>query len=960
MGSPGVAENHYVKDTMPAAGALLYHQHVHDRRPRRRLRCDAPPRCLLAATHAALVLAVSLGTADARRTRPSLAMGVSSGQASAIPLSSCAKYANCESCLQASTYTMLDTIADTYMPCKWCPKRFWHGSAKAFASKDALGVCADADATISLCGDDGGRRWDFVGKSAQNMNSTSAQLANEASAKWYCPKLPAERSTTDAWVVHELGELTSEDIENLEVLHIILGLLSLDFQRMNRLQTYHPILFGELFDSTMPITRYVWEATVFGIGFAPGAEWIGGGLALGLGIATQVADHREEELNRLQESSRTSQEGLCSTGREAKLQYFVDVSFGSLWDAYVSVFDLSNWSVAESHQKSAKKSVSGKLGQHSSAITKQANTGAYKVLSGLFHVGMLVGGFFTGGVTWAIDTVVGSGEALVMWSSKWLSTQSLKEKTYLLTALSRLVDGAMWHESQPHNEECSITDPNACPPVRLEKDLVMHRVCSRISPWENHVSVNPHGEQSPRGRCQPRVRIGLEDGMPCVAHEGCSSGYCHFEPRLSYFFSDHVRKFCPNAYLNDTHTVLCTPAKLQLFSLQAIALNPALHELQGPAHKDDPVRRPREFMGDYQGSFDGPLYATTGTCATACSTAGSGDCAELSLADSGKDSRQVKYGFGLRLPGWIFTHEKQGFEHLGQGACGESVVRNRREMEATRLLPVKVLNMAHARKAGDAAALDACARACWGNGRCRSFAYSQESSSCLLYGRHADRLVPQPGWHCYSQVLPWPMTVYQPWNTEWLHYLEDLKIVLRHLEDDSPRIYGPALRATLRAYGSFCEDIDPADTETYEDCAIPEEPEEAAKEVASSFLTLVAPLSAKQLRWVRDQVMPLAFMDIPAKAGDTISVEELFERPHDLAEGWRGYFLASGLPRTWEDWRRLQTRSVSKAWAQEIEKMAVSLRLRTKDGRWDFRAAHYRRFLDDSSVTMGTKEHRSP
>merc|ERR1712232_1291800 len=148
------------------------------------------------------------------------------------------------------------------------------------------------------------------------------------------------------------------------------------------------------------------------------------------------------------------------------------------------------------------------------------------------------------GATWIANAVWGGVDLAASMGVTASLDQALKLKTRMLMGMAKLMDESIWTESE---EVCDITDwfngTSPCQSKAEDDGTEVSRICVRSSPWDHHVGKIPGGILSPEGRCQPSTAKLLSDGLPCLTHEVCSSGYCHFDTRLQYFFSDHDRVF---------------------------------------------------------------------------------------------------------------------------------------------------------------------------------------------------------------------------------------------------------------------------------------------------------------------------------------------------------------------------------------------------------------------------------
>lgn len=347
--------------------------------------------------------------------------------------------------------------------------------------------------------------------------------------------------------------------------------------------------------------------------------------------------------------------------------------------------------------------------------------------------------------------------------------------------------------------------------------------------------------------------------------------------------------------------------------------------------------RPGEFTASYHGSYQGPLYATTGTCATACKkeSVGQGSCAELSIGGTATDKRVSLLGrfqFGVRQSNRIFAGDGVGYTRIGDGPCAAFLdsqdVINQLSIRETLWL-----------KGAPSEALQECARQCKTKNvqefDCHAFTFDHSTGRCWLHEIAATTVKStsqsihpsNPAAVCYSATPSWPLDIYQPWNLEWGTYVMNLDRMAHILmgANESAELKQRALQAVKRAYAGYCGKS--------KHCYPPEEWQEAD---AVQFLRFSAPLSVDQLRQVREETEPGSTEDL-AKPWSTIAVKDLLVRPNGFGGAWRSFLGPDAVSEAAFDETTSPRRD--KTWVQQLEARAMQHSLRTADGHWDLQKA---------------------
>lgn len=648
------------------------------------------------------------------------------------------------------------------------------------------------------------------------------------------PRVPAEQNRSQGMVQPVTlstmsGKTYMRDHQTqTEQFAALLDFLALDLRRLDTFQRVNPLLFANRFanHAMEGMGMYAWRGSILAFSFVDlhFGGVLSSAIALAAGGITDVAEEWMRDMRR-------SQMQLIEKGKDADLAYLTDVSFGLLNGDYADVRAVPAEVLDQQTRELARHDGGTLAGRYLQVHNrKEAKVAKFGVAGGLF-----VGGFFTGGVTWAIGGALGVADYAGTVTASELAKSAASKKLKLLLGLARLRDKSAWDDA---GEECTITggagDGGPCATVEAHYDgdgqsspapgtgVLIRRRCSRGSMWGHHADKVPEGEISPVGRCLPTRLPQLPNGVPCHADSSCASSYCHFEPRLQYFASDHPRKV-PDGMQVDLES--------QLRALSEVVPAPA-----DPADREQVRAEMDRFLRSYD-SLDGAAFATTGTCASACplEEVGSSDCTHPGHLGA----------FGLRRPGTVTVTvtakdppggapgQPVRFDKVGDGAC--YVVDN--TMHRKKTLPKYA--SATFPEGGDL--IKACAQLCANEGK-SSFVVRHSDRTChVSLGRPYDAAVRdnKPGddsSECYDMALPAPIDAYQPWSEPWADYRKQIRQVLGELEIEQRR--PEALRKVQEAYGDYGTD------EKLGNVSPPNWDAGIAKDV----LTRVAPLSAQGLQ----------------------------------------------------------------------------------------------------------------
>jgi len=683
---------------------------------------------------------------------------------------------------------------------------------------------------------------------------------------------------------------------------------------------------------------YSWKAAVYGVTWVPIA---GGAISLALGVVTAATEATTKQVEQQLQTQRESQKLLCGKGKDASLPYFSDVTFGMLLEQYQKVREATEEAVRMQQNKTLDSAMVGTAGDSAAKANEVLSSNAAKATKALLHAGLFIGGFFSFGITWIVGGGLGAAELMAEWSATYAAATSLSMKTFLLTALARQLDESTWASN---TTVCYVTDvdrdEDPCPPVmRPDGSGKVNRVCSRSSPWNHHLKHIPNAELSPEGRCLPRANVALGNGLPCLTHEACTSGYCHFEPMLQYFFSDHKRGPCPKKIGGSQS---CTNVFDQLLALQVSSVQAQMKNYT--QNETDLLWNvhPENFTDTYTGSFQGPVYATTGTCATACpkEQVGKGTCAGISVGGTDLDKRIPflgRFEFGVRQSNRIFSGHLS-FELVGNGICGaladniagdDDQIKNE-PYEAKQRVVIETAN-----SLGEL--LQACADYCKTDASfvCESFSArilpEEDGMVCDLYDQVADTAHETGDSSCYTITEAWPLDVYQPWNIEWSFYLMKLRSVMKALLSSSKA--EESLKAVRKAYPGYCKDN--VLFKTLQHC---HPPKDWTDWDAVNVLRFGAPLSFHQLQALHEEIFPGSTEKI-AVSGDQIKVLDLIKRPHGFGMAWRSYLGESAISKAWDVEYTKAPSMRDKVWVQRVEVRAFQYKMRTHDGLWDLGAA---------------------
>jgi hypothetical protein len=598
----------------------------------------------------------------------------------------------------------------------------------------------------------------------------------------------------------------------------------MDLRRLRIFQDTNPWLFKHNFDhGSGSVLKYAWKGTILGFGFLD--LGFGGILSSAIALAAGgITDVTEEFMKDMS----ASQKRLVEKGRSAGLQYFSDVTFGVLKECFLSVRKLPQEKIAQLQQSLVRNDGGTFAGQFHQAHSSTAG----KAIKFTTQAGLFAGGFFTGGVTWLIGAGLGVADYTSAVTAEEVSKHAAETKLELLLGIARSRGESAWGET---GEACSITTrigkESPCAPLAPpgSEGTPVPRFCSRGSMWDHHVVAIPEGEISPEGRCFPTHLPQLPDGFPCHDHSNCKSSYCHYEPRLQFFISDHTRRYCEQGADN------CYASILQLSSLSKAVPRPA-----SDIEFESLQKTLFEFVGTYD-SYEGVEFATTGTCATACPfpEIGSGSCSHA--GHSGKfgvrktrtDSVDEKITFekddGLSSP--------VRFEKIGDGMC----INHDGELPV--IEEIELSTNSGKECAGHCATLGFSAftiNRVDGVFKCKLHKGRPGTVEKTIVGNAA----------CYDIELPWPLDAYQPWNRVWRNYRAEVRQILGKLHADEENTL-PKIRF---AYRSYCVEPDTRRSSypvLLKGCVGPSQWDAI---MAASALTHMSPLSAKQLHTLYAQI----------------------------------------------------------------------------------------------------------
>merc|ERR1740121_1776638 len=141
--------------------------------------------------------------------------------------------------------------------------------------------------------------------------------------------------------------------------------------------------------------------------------------------------------------------------------------------------------------------------------TSPAMTG----LNIMLHGGLFIGGFFTGGYTWAVSGIVGAGQSglgLGLWFG---NKNDVDAKMGHLLALS-----ASWdHYDYPREQDCDITHRAPC--------ASSHDWCMRLTAFDPLLASR---SLAPHGRCVRSTVPRLPEGEHCFDDSDCTTNFCAF------------------------------------------------------------------------------------------------------------------------------------------------------------------------------------------------------------------------------------------------------------------------------------------------------------------------------------------------------------------------------------------------------------------------------------------------
>eukprot|EP00928_Gymnodinium_smaydae_P043458 TRINITY_DN29105_c0_g2_i1.p1 TRINITY_DN29105_c0_g2~~TRINITY_DN29105_c0_g2_i1.p1 ORF type:complete len:910 (-),score=79.78 TRINITY_DN29105_c0_g2_i1:96-2825(-) len=851
--------------------------------------------------------------------------------------SNCTARTTCESCIAKPPRTFQNAFGLRRHACAWCPQAAWGGQASDIVAESGKrcvdgscgGVCRSVDDKA------------FLRRCSQQIKMVSRRFAETPEGVCSAPIQPLSKI--------KLNSFTKADLTDPLFLETLLTLVNVDMARLNRFRVTAPNLFRKLFDietqeGAKAMVKNGLKTAVWALGTIDGVT--NTALSLGLGLIHSAAELIQDSAHDVLQAQRASQLKLCTEGGKAKLEYLSDVKYGLLRKHYDVASYLANSGEPTSSIESVWDSDAAQL---AGTLDDQVKSSAVQLLRAGVHTSLFVGGFATGGATWAASTALGALDLAGDAALDFAHAKTLEHKSLLLVILAKMLDRHYWLDG---GLPCFITAWSAGmnPCQKAEEDEAHSTesqnkpgrkyMCVRSSPWYHHRDVVPAGNLGHEGRCMPRVRQGFFRGYPCVSHEACASSYCHFEPRLLYFFSDHKRKFCSPGK--------CDASK-QLIALQA-ARNPVGHKDANisETQSDDNLHSfRRAFTSTYKTSPKGLMYATMGTCEYACpkEDVRQKHCAMI----RGFDERE--YSFGLLQEKSVFGDGK-GYRKVGNGWCakeslGKSIQHGRYDLNVFGgAVDVDQVNAA-----------SECGKTCSQTRECKSFTIKVKVGSqravCFLHSHVAsttststyDGVI-----HCYNEMASWPMDIFQPWNIEWHYYILNLKFVIRALE--SPSDSTSALQAVREQYSGYCGHVGWFENTTIGETEGCESEEKWSAEEATFKLRKEAPLSSEQLRLVRERIAP-GSTETPAKPGETIELKDLPDRQFGFGPAWK-LFLDDARNReailraeelgSKDDVRHSDHDAprVDKMWVQTIEMLALQYEFRTSDGTLNFRQAQKR------------------
>jgi len=840
--------------------------------------------------------------------------------------SGCRDAQTCQICLQSTP------------ACKWCPSSAWVGDAKQLVGNEKQGVCSAVAAAKTACG---GVGWFQYRKTPFTVKPEAKRATDDNEADLFCPFVQSKNAGPGVQKMSRMtaSTLLRSKINDTESLLENLISLNADLNRLNLFRSTNPALFDAKFgvsgSSAATAAKWTWKLASWGSTFIP--VW-GSIVSFSLGTLTDLAESMQAALVH----QGRSQDLLISKGRDATLQYFHDVMFGDVFRLYTQVFSLSHEEVAAKQHDIGDSVFAGKTGVAAAKYSEVRKTKTAKVLTLAGHTGLFVGGFFTFGATWIANTAWGISDLAAAASTEAAIREATKLKTTLLLSLARQYDDEVWNSTDA--TKCDTTDwfrgVDPCPAVAVGSgaDRVLKpQVCSRSSPWGSHHGHVKKGLLAPQGVCTTAPSSQFQDGLPCLSHESCQSGFCHFEPRIQYFFSSHKRAFCSRTHTKmakDAGKQPCLSAADQLLSLQVLSLQLpnegdiiSYHESVRPAH---------EFVGSYD-SYDGARYATTGTCAKTCprELVGQGSCAALTLLDTPIDGNDpelssISYDFGVVLPNRIFVgFGQQGYRKIGQGICLQ---------RDEPLFPSSDVVWLHG---NDEQAIQECAAQAWKK-EMASFHVIQgdgEEKKCHLFRQVADGVGVADTAQCFQQLPRWPLDIHQPWNFEWHAYMSNLGAIVEYLEqaEESRRTDKPldepaqhVLDKVRQAYAGICVLGDPCP-----------KPELWSESEAIHMLQYVAPLGAKQLSVLRAEIDPEFKRGGEYKQEQKVRISDLMKRRAGFGEAWKRFLIkviqqeVDAEDRALVEGEIVHHATLSRDFVESLQTIATDQNLVYPDGIWN-------------------------
>jgi len=154
---------------------------------------------------------------------------------------------------------------------------------------------------------------------------------------------------------------------------------------------------------------------------------------------------------------------------------------------------------------------------HTAEVNGLMRSTSASVMRLLFGTGMFVGGFFTGGVTWAIAAGVGIADATTTATAGIVAADwKVKIMSYYIISLASWEKSVFAGAPAPGaTTACNILDGGA--------KCIAGYSCMRAGAFFEIEGYKADG------RCVRATRILLDDATKCLHHTDCKSGYCHYE-----------------------------------------------------------------------------------------------------------------------------------------------------------------------------------------------------------------------------------------------------------------------------------------------------------------------------------------------------------------------------------------------------------------------------------------------